>query len=218
MTSDRGSVLDRLIDRIRTGDQTAIGELIVAAQQRLRALAARILNVEFRGLKDRGECDTIELTQELSCRLLTALRAAPPNDVSHLMRLAAQQIKWYLLDQTGHPHPRPAESLSSVPQVDSSTCNNSSPVSESGPRPPSQGQVEIALAQLLRDLPEPFDEIIDLKLIWGFTHEEIARQIGASTKAVQRRWDKALVTLYDGLVKAFPELDQPKIEGGPLCP
>jgi RNA polymerase sigma factor (TIGR02999 family) len=42
-------------------------------------------------------------------------------------------------------------------------------------------------------------EIVDLKYFCGFTFEEIAAQRGASTRTVQRDWEKARIILFQQL-------------------
>ncbi len=210
MDTDRSSVLQWLIQRIQAGDEGAIGELVVAAQRRLRALAGTILNCSFRDVKERGRCDTEELTQELSARLLEALTDAPLNDVKHLIRIAAQHIKWHLQDMVKRPPPRPTDSLPEPRQESSSSVVDAASAGQRQQARPSQAQIVAKLRELLGKLAQPLQEVVDLKIIGGLTHDEIAEHLHVSTKTIQRNWDRAVLTLHDGLVTAFPELARPE--------
>jgi RNA polymerase sigma factor (sigma-70 family) len=213
MESDRTTVLAGLIDRIRSGDADAVGDLVLAAQRRLQGLAARILNESYERLVHDGECNTLELTQELSCRLLQALREVPPNDVKHFMRLAAQQIRWYLCDLVRKPPPSPVQSFSDLSQADSESIDNSTSAGGPGETAPSPRAVEAALRKVLRNLPADIEEVVDLRFVWGLTYEEIRTQLVIDEKAVQRKLKQATLMIFEELVQVFPALDRTAAKG-----
>src|SRR5262249_33876476 len=96
MNDDALSEIQRLLDRLRNGDDSARNELVLCALPKLRGLAARILTGSF---PDRPGQDTSDVRQEVVCRLLEALRTYKPSDVTHFLRMAAQQIRWFLIDE-----------------------------------------------------------------------------------------------------------------------
>lgn len=204
MESDRSTVLDGLIDRIRSGDQAAIGELVSTAQNRMRGLAAKILNQDFPGVKRRQAWNTAELLQELSCRILEVLKTVPPNDAKHFMRLVAQHVRWHLGDVVRSPQFEAHDALSDLPQGDLS----SSEVSTAKSFAPRPAEVAARLQMILASMPQKFEAVVDLKLVWGLTHDEIATQLDVSQKAVQRYWHEAIAICRDGLIETFPCLDQ----------
>lgn len=212
MQTDRTSVLSRLIERIKDGDANAVGELVVGAQRRLRALAAKILNMSFADLGRQGACDSLELLQELSCRLLNALQASPPNDLKHFMRMAAQHVRWHLCDVARRRPPIARDSFGDLAQ-DESANDTSLTTTGPGGEEPSYRALESSLRRVLHRLPAELDEVVDLMFVWGLTQQEIADHLQVSTKSVQRQWNKAVLLIFNELVKDFPALDRPRAIG-----
>ena len=99
MTDDRTAVLQHVIDRMRSGDDGARRELIDCAYGRLRHLSAVILRKSFPRLKGAPALvDTTDVANESAYRLYQALEEIQPETVRDFFRLAAQRIRWLLLD------------------------------------------------------------------------------------------------------------------------
>ena len=95
----QASRIQDLIKRVQRGDQEARRELIDCAYERLRRLSAVILRKSFPRLKDSPSLvETTETANEAAYRLYQALAEIAPANARDFFRLAAQRIRWLLLD------------------------------------------------------------------------------------------------------------------------
>src|SRR5262249_46064809 len=100
MTSDSSAVLQGLLARLPAGDQGARPELIGRAYQRLRCLARVILNESFPRLKPApAALETTDVTDEAALGMYQVLAEIPPATPRDFFRLAAQRIRWLLLER-----------------------------------------------------------------------------------------------------------------------
>src|SRR5215467_8299635 len=100
MTSDQSAVLHRLLTRLAAGDQAARHELIGCAYQRLRRLASVILNESFPRLKTApAGLETTDVANEAALGMYQVLAEIQPATPRDFFRLAAQRIRWLLLDR-----------------------------------------------------------------------------------------------------------------------
>lgn len=88
--------LQRLLDRLRAGDQAARREFLEQACNRLRRLAGKILAGSFPNLQRRHDVDSV--VHETWLRLMQAMQKADPPTVADFFRLAAHKIRQVLLD------------------------------------------------------------------------------------------------------------------------
>jgi RNA polymerase sigma factor (sigma-70 family) len=88
--------LQRLLDRLRAGDQEARREFLEQACSRLRRLAGKILAGSFPNLQRRHDVDSV--VHETWLRLMQAMQKADPPTVADFFRLAAHKIRQVLLD------------------------------------------------------------------------------------------------------------------------
>src|SRR5262245_28174692 len=98
MANDDTLNLQQLIDRIQAGDRPARRELLNRACERLRRLAARMLNESFPALRNRHELDSV--VHETWLRLVQTVEKADPPTVADFFRLAAFKIRQVLLDMS----------------------------------------------------------------------------------------------------------------------
>ena len=100
--------LQRLLDRLRAGDQQARRDFLEKACGRLRRLAGKILSGSFPNLQRRHDVDSV--VHETWLRLIQAMDKADPPTVADFFRLAAHKIRQVLLDmvadrqRTFHQH------------------------------------------------------------------------------------------------------------------
>ncbi len=99
MAPDGTVHLQSLIDRILAGDRTARRELLNRACDRLRRLAARMLNESFPALRNRHELDSV--VHETWLRLVQTVEKTEPPTVADFFRLAAFKVRQVLLDMSG---------------------------------------------------------------------------------------------------------------------
>src|SRR3974377_1737744 len=100
MKREQSELLKSLLPRCVGGDEAARREIIDRTYERLRRLAAVILNESFPRLKDTPALlDTTDVTNEAALKLYEALAEIQPATGRDFFRLAAQRIRWLLLDQ-----------------------------------------------------------------------------------------------------------------------
>ena len=96
---EQTQLLQGLLARLLRGDAQARQELIAASYERLRCLAAVILNQSFPRLKKTPALvDTTDLANDVALKLYEALADVQPRTVPDYFRLAAQRMRWLLLD------------------------------------------------------------------------------------------------------------------------
>ena len=195
MGDEQVSRIQELIDRVHRGDQEARGELIDCAYERLRRLSAVILRKSFPRLKGSPSLvETTEVANESAYRLYEALAEIQPATVRDFFRLAAQRIRWLLLDwrkrRTGWTWKGMTRTAACGSQDDSWASG-----------PPS------VLAELYRQielLPENERDVVDLLYFHGLTQAEAASQLGVTERTVRRYWTAARLRLFEALKEILP--------------
>ncbi len=153
MSDDQVSRLQELIERVQRGDQEARGELIDCAYERLRRLSAVILRKSFPKLKGSPALvETTEVANESAYRLYEALAEIQPATVRDFFRLAAQRIRWLLLDLAKQADRVGFEGADAGPAWDDR--NESSATGTLSPLAELYRQIEL--------LPEREREVVDL--------------------------------------------------------
>src|SRR5262245_60305547 len=100
MNGDQSAVLQGHLARLAAGDPAARHELIGCAYERLRCLARVILNESFPRLKSApAALETTDVTNEAALGMYKLLAEIQPATVRDFFRLAAQRIRWLLLDR-----------------------------------------------------------------------------------------------------------------------
>jgi RNA polymerase sigma-70 factor (ECF subfamily) len=193
--SEQTILLQGLIARIQQGDDKARRELIGCAYERLRRLAAVILNQSFPRLKKAPTLlDTNDLVNETALKLYGALAEVRPATVHDFLRLAAQRMRWLLLDL--------AERADRSEQRQRAT----SPPDNADPDP-SDNSLPATLAALYREiegLPANEREVVDLLYFHGLSQAEAAAVLGVVERTVRRHWTAAKVKLFDALKDFLP--------------
>jgi RNA polymerase sigma-70 factor (ECF subfamily) len=184
-----------LIARMQQGDASARRELIRCAYDRLRRLAAVILNESFPRLKKAPVLlDTTDLANEAAVKLYQALEEARPDNVQGFLALAAQRMRWVLLDLARRADRSEERQRENAPPDgnDPNASTNSLPA---------------ALAALYRqidELPEKEREVVDLLYFHGLSQTEAATLLGVAERTVRRHWTAAKVKLFEGLKDFLP--------------
>jgi RNA polymerase sigma factor (sigma-70 family) len=199
MTDDQTAVLQRIIDRMRSGDGEARRELIERAYERLRHLSAVILRRSFPRLKRAPALvDTTDVANESAYRLYQALAEIQPATVRDFFRLAAQKIRWLLLDLAKQVDRGGHESFDDGGRA----ARGHDDPSAAGSPP-----VLTALYRHIELLPENERDVLDLLYFHGLTQVEAADHLGVTERTVRRHWTAARARLYKALKEALPGFD-----------
>lgn len=190
MIDDQTSVLQDLIDRMRRGDAVARRELIDCSYERLRDLSATILRRNFPRMKQAPACvDTTDVANESAYRLYQALADIQPATVRDFFRLAAQRIRWLLLDLA-------RQANRTGPDLD-----DDRPVA-GRPEPPAMLE---SLYRQIELLPDHEREVVDLLYFHGLSQAEAAVHLGVTERTVRRHWTLARVRLFESLKSILPQ-------------
>jgi RNA polymerase sigma factor (TIGR02999 family) len=192
---DQTIQLQGLIARLHQGDDQARRELIRCAYDRLRRLAAVILNENFPRLKKAPALmDTTDLLNEATLKLYETLAEVRPATVQDFLRLAAQRMRWLLLDLARRAdHAEEQQRTIALPE-------NAGPDS-------SVTSVSAALGALYRhveELPPNEREVVDLLYFHGLSQVETAAILGIAERTVRRHWTAAKIKLFEGLKDYLP--------------
>lgn len=194
--------VEACLDRIRRGDESARDDLFAACQQRLLRLVRKMMHARFPDVR-RWE-ETSDVLQQVLIRLDRALRTVAVADAKHFLCLAADHIRFELIDLArrvrgatgplGH-HATPPRGEDGRPL----------PPDAADPDTPDALDWWQALHAEAGRLPEPQREVFALAWYNGCTQDEIARLLEVSVSTVKRRWEEAQVRLFDKLGEGVPD-------------
>jgi RNA polymerase sigma factor (TIGR02999 family) len=195
MRDDHTAALQGLIDRMRQGDEAARRELIARTYERLRHLSAVILRKSFPRMKEAPTLlQTTDIANESAYRLYQALGEIQPRTVNDFFRLAAQRIRWLLLDMAKQTDRKGRRvSVDSTPGGDPE---------DPGRTDPPAGLVE--LYQQIELLPENERDVVDLLYFHGLSQTEAAAHLGVTERTVRRYWATARLRMYEALKETLP--------------
>jgi RNA polymerase sigma-70 factor (ECF subfamily) len=185
------AAVQRYLDAL-AGDAPAepiVRALLERAVGRLEMLCAGMLYTSYPRLtRPPLALQADEVLGAVVERLLKAMRAVRPRTVREFFALANQHMRWELNDLARRLDERPAE----VELRDGLV-----------PAPPSSNSVLTPdarrILEAINGLPEEEREAFGLVRVQGLTQGEAAEVLGVSVKTVQRRLNRALLLLAEGL-------------------
>lgn len=180
------SQLDELLERCRENDREALDELMPRVIDEVRGLARKAMAGENPG----HTLQTTALVNEAYLRL-TRRSSLDWNDRKHLLCDLAEMMRRILYD---HARRKGAARRGGAPQR-VSLDEMRLPVAEP---PPYLEELEEALEEL-RAVDRGKYDVVMLRFYMGLTEREIARELGVSVNAVQRRWQAARTWLLGKL-------------------
>jgi RNA polymerase sigma-70 factor (ECF subfamily) len=187
-------VLQGLLARMAAGDAAARNELIGSAYERLRCLASVILNESFPRLKFAPSgLQTTDVANEAALTMYHVLSEIQPATPRDFFRLAAQRIRWLLLDRARQLD-RDRQYLAENPipsQVDKKADEPLAPELQ-------------ALYQQIETLPDHEREVVDLLYFHGLTQIEAVAVLGVTERTIRRYWTSARVKLLQVLPNPLP--------------
>lgn len=186
--------LNLLIDRLRCGDASAREEMLLHACERLRRLTRKMFHA-YPSLRRWEETD--DVFQNAMLRLHRALGSLEIGSIRHFFNLAAQQVRWELLDLAKH-HFGPAcagahhhtDGIHSEDKGARLLARSEEP-EDLADWTEFHAQVEL--------LPEDEREVVNLLYYEGLGQSEVAELLGVSVRTVKRRWQSARFHLYEAV-------------------
>ena len=196
------AVVQRYLDEL-AGDSPAepiVRAMMDRAVRRLHLLCARLLFRHYPRLTAPPlNLQVDELLGAVAERLLKALREVRPGTVRQLFALADQHMRWELNDLARRLDDQPA-AVELYEGLVPSPASSGSGLTPEGRR----------MLEAIGDLPEDEREAFSLVRIQGLTQLEAAEVLGVSTKTVQRRVNRALLTLEEELDDLRPAGEPPR--------
>jgi RNA polymerase sigma-70 factor (ECF subfamily) len=189
------------MERLRSGDRSALDELLRHVCGRLERLTRHMLK-DYPGVKRWAQTD--DVLQSALLRLFRALQAVQPASMRDFFALATEQIRRELLDLARHyygpqgpgtRHATPGErGLSEIPLHEKADLSH-----EPG------GLTEwCEFHRHLSELPAEEREVVGLLFYQGLSQAEAAAVLNVSVRTVQRRWQAALLRLHRVLRGEWP--------------
>jgi RNA polymerase sigma factor (TIGR02999 family) len=190
---EQSALIRGLLARMAAGDPAARHELIACAYQRLRCLAGVILNESFPRLKAAPTAlETTDVANEAALGMYQVLAEIQPETPRDFFRLAAQRIRWLLLDRAKQLGRACRQLPENPPQaVDRAAEASAAPSLE-------------ALYQHIDNLPDKEREVVDLLYFHGLSQVEAAAILGVTERSVRRYWTAARLKLLQDLPNLLP--------------
>jgi len=196
------AVVQRYLDDL-AGDSPAepiVRAILDRAVRRLHLLCASLLYRSYPRLTNPPlNLEVDELLGGVAERLLKALREVRPRTVRQLFALADQHMRWELNDLARRLDEQPAAAELREELVPSPASSGS------GLTPEGRRMLEA-----IGDLPDDEREAFGLIRIQGLTQVEAAEVLGVSISTVQRRVNRALLTLEEELDDLRPAGEPPR--------
>lgn len=191
--------LQTLLDRWNAGDESAIEEIIVHSQDRLRRMASRMLAAKPHVARWN---QTDDVLQNALIRLHRALMAVKPDSKRAFNGLAATQIRRELIDMARSlygPEGHGRHHKSDPGEVDPD--GNPRPLyEEADPATDVFGQLEMAVFhESVGRLTNEEQEVFELIFYQGMKQAEVANLLGVTERTIKRRWRGARLSLKRAL-------------------
>ncbi len=191
------AVVQRYLDALAeaTPADPIIRDLLDRAVRRLELLCANMLYRSYPRLtRPPLNLKADEMLGAVVVRLMRTLREVHPGSVRQFFALAGQHMRWELndlarcLDEQPYAVELRDDLLPAMPGSDSGLT--------------AEGR---RMLEAIGNLPEGEREAFDLVRIQDLTQVEAARILGISEKTVQRRLNRALIRLTEGLDDLRPD-------------
>lgn len=186
--------LSLLIERLRFGDASAREEMLHHACERLRRLTRKMFH-SYPSLRRWEETD--DVYQNAMLRLHRALGAMRVGSVRHFFNLAAQQVRWELLDLAKH-HFGPACAGARHHSDGVAPEDRGGKLRDRAEEPEDLADWTEFHAQV-EMLPDEEREVVNLIYYEGLGQSEVAELLGVSVRTVKRRWQSARFHLYQAV-------------------
>lgn len=188
------TIIQGLLDRLASGDISAKEELVSHSMERLRGLARKMLG-QNPAVRRWNETD--DVFQNALVRLMRALETECPESPRRLVGLAATQIRRELIDLWRHHYGPQGDGAHHA--TDPGRIGQ--PLYDRGQQDTGPGEITTedmeSFHAAVDKLPQELREVFEKSFYLDMKQEEIAKDIGVSTKTVKRRWRDAKLQLMD---------------------
>jgi RNA polymerase sigma-70 factor (ECF subfamily) len=196
--------IQRRLDRLRAGDDSARDELLTIACERLRRLARKMLR-GYPGVRRWEQTD--DVLQNAALRLCRALNEVQPASVRSFINLAAVAIRRELIDLARHyDGPRgPGRHHVRRPGSDGSGGAPGPPDPGTDTDDPARVAAWTEFHDKVGALPDEEKEVFHLLWYQGLPQAEAAALLGVTERIVKYRWRSARLKLHQMLGGRLPE-------------
>lgn len=195
------AVIQSYLDELNSlkGDSPAdplIRTIIARSVDRLSMLCGSMLYCKYERLtRPPLNLRPEELLGAVVERMLKALNSARPGNVRQFFFIVNQHVRWELNDLARRLDAQ-TQALPLLEHAHSTHDTSGSPLSANAVR----------MLEAIDHLPADEREVFELVRIQGMSHPEVAEIVGASTKTVQRRLQRALILLSEKLEDLRPDM------------
>jgi len=194
MSEESDEEIQRLIDLSNGGDKQARERLIEFTANRLHKLSRTML-ADFPAVQRWEQTDDVR--QKATLELHKALQTVRLDSPRHFFSLAAQKIRWALIDLKRHYYG--PQGIGTKHHTDHQPGDEAGgTLAEERWTPEDLDQWE-ALHEAVGNLPEDRREVFSLIHYHGLTLERVAGILGVHVSTVKRRWQEAKLQLHDDL-------------------
>ena len=188
--------LQRLLDRLRAGDQQARREFLEQVCDRMRRLAGKILSGSFPNLQRGHDVDSV--VHETWLRLMQALDKTDPPTVADFFRLAAHKIRQVLLDMAAHHQRHFQRHQSLLPGADSQASRG-----EPGDQSLDGARLAVwtEFHNKVGTLAEAERTVFEMHYYLGLPQVEVARILNLHPRKVSYLWVAATEQLAGDLTQ-----------------
>jgi RNA polymerase sigma-70 factor (ECF subfamily) len=207
MADDSGHTtrLQRCLDRLRSGDDSARGELLAHAGERLGRLTRKLLRANPR--VRRWE-ETDDVRQNALLRLYRALEQVRPATVRDFFRLAALHIRRELIDLARHyygPEGMGRHQVTDRPSDSGTDHPPSAHERADTTHEPNRLAAWTEMHEHIEKLEDEEREVFDLLWYHALPQAEAAAVLKVSERTLQRRWRTARRRLHQAMEGEPPD-------------
>jgi RNA polymerase sigma-70 factor (ECF subfamily) len=187
------------LERLRSGDESAMDELLVHFDRRLFRLTRMMLK-SYPGVHRWEQTD--DVFQQASLRLRRALLAVAPGNTREFLGLAALQVRRELLNMAEAYRGWESPSRGHRGRTAGANGQQYEPVDHA--ERPGELAEWTEFHDVVARLPEPILQVFELMWYGGLETHEVADALNIALRTVQLRWQKARMEIREALGNRLP--------------
>lgn len=186
--------LEQCLQRLQAGDSRALNDLLRQTCARLRRLARKMLG-NFPSVRSCLETD--DLLQNLNIRLLNVLKKVQLQSPRHFFSLAAEQMRWELLDLARYHRGLRGSTPLTVGHPGTEQTSGAAVEVLDVSEDTTDLEKWCAFHEAVRGLPAEEREVVGLIFYHGWDQAQVADLLQMSDRTVRRRWTSAMLKLRE---------------------